>query len=279
MTDINLDRLRPVSSRRNSLVKELRAAFHSGAPTDDLHCALDGSKIVEEAIRSGWRLKAVFFAESARERAGKLLPQLSSHTEILLLPDEVFRSAVLTESPQGIAALAKIREHTLADLLRPENPLIVVAAGLQDPGNLGTIVRSAEAFGASGLTAVEGTVNPFTPKVIRGSAGSVFRLPLLKASSSDVLRALRGRGVRLLATSSHKSTPLQETDLSGPLAIIIGNEGAGVSRDLLAQADQNIGIPHSPKVESLNAGIAASVVLYECSRQRLVTAKARRHEE
>ncbi len=268
MTESNLDRLRPVSSRQNALVKELRAAFHSGGPTDDLHCALDGVKIIEEAIRSGWKLKAVFFAESARERAGKLLPQLGSHTETLLLPDEIFRGAVMTETPQGIAALVRIREHSLAEMLQQEKPLIVVAAGLQDPGNLGTIIRSAEAFGASGLVAVEGTVNPFNPKVIRASAGSVFRLPLLKTNSTSTLSAIRDHGLRVLATSSHKSMPLQEADLTGPVAIVIGNEGAGVSRELLARADQSIGVPHSPKVESLNAGIAASIVLYECARQR-----------
>lgn len=268
MTEVNLDRLRPVSSRQNALVKDLRAAFHSGGPTDEGLCAIEGVKLVEEAIRSGWKLHALFVSEAGRDRAGKLLPQVGSHTETLLLPDEVFRSAVSTESPQGIAALAKIREHTVEEMLRPKDPLIVIAAGLQDPGNLGTIIRSAEAFGAAGLIAAEGTVNPYNPKVIRGSAGSVFRLPVAKTSSREAFAAFRENGVRILATSSHKSTPLPEADLTGPLAIIIGNEGAGVSRELLAQADQNIGIPHSPKVESLNAGIAASVILYECARQR-----------
>jgi len=268
MTEANLDRLRPVSSRQNTLVKELRSAFQAGTPTNDGHCALEGVKIIEEAIRSSWKLKAVFFSEAGRERASRLLPQLSSHTETLLLPDDVFRSAVLTESPQGIAALAKIREHSLDDILRGTDPLIVIAAGIQDPGNLGTIIRSAEAFGATGLVAIEGTVNPFNPKVIRGSAGSVFRLPLSKSSSASALQSMRDKGLRILATSSHKSIPLSEADLTGPLAILIGNEGAGVPRELLSQATQNIGIPHSQKVESLNAGIAASVVLYECARQR-----------
>jgi TrmH family RNA methyltransferase len=156
----------------------------------------------------------------------------------------------------------------LEDILRGTEPLIVIAAGIQDPGNLGTIIRSAEAFGATGLVAIEGTVNPFNPKVIRGSAGSVFRLPLLKSSSASALQAMRDKGLRILATSSHKSIPLNEADLTGPLAILIGNEGSGVPRELLSQATQNIGIPHSQKVESLNAGIAASVVLYECARQR-----------
>jgi TrmH family RNA methyltransferase len=144
----------------------------------------------------------------------------------------------------------------------------VVAAGLQDPGNLGTVIRSAEAFGGTGLVATDGTVNPYNPKVVRGSAGSLFRLPIAKSEGLSAIAAMRERGLRILATSSHKSTPLPELDLTGPVAILFGNEGAGVPRELLKEADQIIGIPHSSKVESLNAGIAASVVLYECARQR-----------
>jgi TrmH family RNA methyltransferase len=262
------DRLRAISSRQNSFVKDLRAAFHHGELTSQGDCGVEGVKAVEEAIRSGIRISAVFVSEAARERANRLLPQLGTHTETLLLPDEVFRSAVTSETPQGIAALVRVKNHTLDDLLRVIEPLIVIAAGLQDPGNLGTVIRSAEAFGATGLVATEGTVNPYNPKVIRSSAGSLFRFPVTKAGGTAAVAALRKRGIRILATSSHKSIPLPTIDLSGPLAIIFGNEGAGVPRDLLKSADQIIGIPHHPKVESLNAGIAASVVLYECSRQR-----------
>ncbi len=262
------DRLRPVSSRQNSFVKDLRSAFHHGELTSDGDCAVEGVKAVEEAIRSGIHISALFVSESLRERANRLLPQLGSHTEILLLPDEIFRSAVTSDTPQGIAALVRVKQHTLEDLLRVIDPLIVVAAGLQDPGNLGTVIRSAEAFGATGLVATEGTVNPYNPKVVRGSAGSLFRFPVTKSEQAALVAALRDRGIRILATSSHKSVPLPDLDLSGPLAIIFGNEGAGVPRDLLKSANQIIGIPHNPRVESLNAGIAAAVVLYECSRQR-----------
>lgn len=262
------ERLRAVSSRQNSFVKDLRAAFHHGELTEQGDCAVEGVKAVEDAIRSSVRISAVFVSESARERANKLLPQIGSHTETLLLPDDVFRSAVISESPQGIAALVRVKQHSLEDLLRVIEPLIVVAAGLQDPGNLGTIIRSADAFGATGLIATEGTVNPYNPKVVRGSAGSIFRFPVAKAEGTATIAALRQRGIRILATSSHKSVPLPELDLSGPLAIMFGNEGSGVPRELLREADQIIGIPHSAKVESLNAGVAASVVLYECARQR-----------
>jgi TrmH family RNA methyltransferase len=262
------DRLRPIASRQNSFVKELRAAFHHGELTSEGDCAVEGVKAVEEAIRSGIRISALFVCESARERANRLLPQLGSHTETLLVSEEVFRSAVTSESPQGIAALVRVKQHTLEDLLRVIEPLIVVAAGIQDPGNLGTVVRSAEAFGATGMVVTDGTVNPYNPKVVRGSAGSIFRFPVTKSESGLAIAALRQRGIRILATSSHKSVPLPELDLNGPLAIVFGNEGAGVPRELLKCADQILGIPHDGKVESLNAGIAASVVLYECARQR-----------
>ncbi|HEU5404337.1 MAG TPA: TrmH family RNA methyltransferase, partial [Terriglobales bacterium] len=172
------DRLRPISSRQNSFVKDLRAAFHHGELTSEGDCAVEGVKTVEEAIRSGIRISAIFVSESARERANRLLPQLGTHTETLLLADDIFRSAVTSDAPQGVAALVRVKQHGLEDLLRVIEPLIVVAAGLQDPGNLGTVIRSAEAFGATGLIATEGTVNPYNPKVIRGSAGSLFRFPV-----------------------------------------------------------------------------------------------------
>ncbi len=131
---------------------------------------------MEEAIRSGLRLGTVFFSESASERLHKLLPQLSAHTEALLLPDEVFASAVPSETPQGVAALVKVKSFSLEQLLAASPALIVIAAGLQDPGNLGTIARSAEAFGANGLLLGERTVSPWNWKAVRASAGSLFRL-------------------------------------------------------------------------------------------------------
>jgi TrmH family RNA methyltransferase len=144
----------------------------------------------------------------------------------------------------------------------------VAIAGVQDPGNLGTILRSAEAFGAGGVLLGEGTVSPFNSKVIRASAGSVFRLPIAKAKLNDVLDQLRAKEIRLIATSSHKSKPLPEANLSSHLAIFIGSEGAGLSRELLSRMDEVVEIPHSPNVESLNAGVAASIVLYEVARQK-----------
>jgi TrmH family RNA methyltransferase len=262
-------RLRRVDGRHNTLVKELRAAFAHGELTPDGYCAIEGMRILEEAIRSGLKFKAVFFRASAENRAERLLPQLAAHVETLLLPDKLFASAVPSETPQGVAALVRCKSFQLEDVLANSaaGPLVAIA-GIQDPGNLGTILRSAEAFGAAGVLLGEGTVSPFNSKVIRASAGSVFRLPIAQTKLSGVLDLMREHGLRLIATSSHKGTPLDQATLTGPVAIFIGSEGAGLPHDLLGKMTEVVAIPHSPNVESLNAGVAASIVLYEAARQK-----------
>lgn len=263
----DLSRLRSISSRQNALLKELRRAFHAGEPTEDGYCAIESVKTIEEAIRSGLRLRAVVFAESARSRADRLLPQLSSHVETIITPDDVFSGIVSTDTPQGVAALVRIPEHDLHTILDTEHALVVVAAGLQDPGNLGTVMRSCEAFGAAGLITTEGTASHFNPKVIRASAGSIFRFPVVKITSGELVSSLRGREIPMLATSSHKGTPIDEVDFERTVAIFIGSEGSGLPRALANAMDESIAIPQSG-AESLNAGVAASVILYEAARQR-----------
>ena len=266
-TSTQADRLRPVAGRHNQRLKELRLAFRRAELTPQGECAIEGVKLIEEALRGSRHLDTVFFSESARPLAEKLLPQINSRTEALVLPNALFNSIVPSDAPQGVAALLKLPTFSPAQLLdRAGNGPIVVAAGLQDPGNLGTILRSAEAFGATGVFLTEGTVSLYNSKVLRGSAGSIFRLPVLRISSAELIPLLRARNVRLLATSSHQGTPLPQVSWTLPLAIFIGNEGAGLSRELTRQMDETIAIPQASQVESLNAGVAASIVLYEAAR-------------
>ncbi len=268
MVQIKTDRLRRVDSRQNALVKELRRAFGKGELTPDGYCAIESVHLIEEAIRSGLRFKAVVFSAAGEARAGRLLPQLGSHVQTLLLANDAFDSAVATESPQGVAALVKPKESSLDRMLAATDPLVVVAAGLQDPGNLGTLLRSAEAFGATGVVLGEGTVSQFNPKVVRASAGSLFRMNVVRGELAKACAAMRARGLRLVATSSHKGVPLPEADLRGGLALLIGNEGSGLPREIMSTMDVVLSIPQAPPVESLNAGVAASVILYEAARQR-----------
>jgi len=269
-------RLRRIEGRHNQLVKQLRQAFSRAELTAAGDCAIEGLRILEEAIRSGLRFSAVFFRESTQDRAQRLLPQIGAQVETLLLPDKLFDSLVPSESPQGVAALVRLKEFSLEGVLeRMHVGPIVVLAGLQDPGNLGTILRSSEAFGSAGVVLGEGTVSPFNSKVVRASSGSVFRLPLVhthgKSASGkleEVCEKLRAKGARLIATSSHRGRSLHEADLKSAAAIFFRNEGAGLPRDVMAKMDEFISIPHAQQVESLNAGVAASIVLYEAARQR-----------
>jgi TrmH family RNA methyltransferase len=261
--------LRRIEGRHNALVKELRQAFDRGELTPAGECAVEGFRIIEEAVRSGLRFRAIFFSEAAQSRTSRLLPQIGAHVETLLLPDKLFRSAVPSETPQGVAALVSVKKSSLQDILdhTGDGPLLVIA-GVQDPGNLGTILRSAEAFGAKGVILGDGTVSAYNSKVVRASAGSVFRVMLSKIVVTEAIAQFRARGIRMLATSSHKGVPLPQANLLGQVAVFVGNEGAGLDKKLLSQMDELITIPHSLRVESLNAGVAASVVLYEFSRRQ-----------
>jgi TrmH family RNA methyltransferase len=262
------ERLRRVEGRHNAVVKELRLAFTRSELTSERECAIEGFRVVEEAVRSGLRFRAVFFSESAEPRAARLLPQIGSHVETLLLPDKLFSSAVPSQTPQGVAALVQVKTFTLENIIDSASGPLLVIAGVQDPGNLGTILRSAEAFGARGVLLGEGTVSAYNSKVVRASAGSVFRVPIAKIDLNTLAAHLRSRGIRLIATSSHKGVPLPDADLTAETAIFIGNEGAGIDKKLLGEMDELVMIPHAPRVESLNAGVAASIVLYEAARQR-----------
>ncbi|MGA7291852.1 MAG: RNA methyltransferase [Terriglobales bacterium] len=260
-------RLRPITGRHNQRLKDLRQAFRRAELTPQGECAIDGIKLLEEALRSGLHLESVFFSESVRPLAEKLLPRINAGTETLILPSALFKSIVPSDAPQGVAALLNLPPASTTQLLdRSSNGPLVVAAGLQDPGNLGTVLRSCEAFAAAGIFLTEGTVSPYNSKVLRGSAGSIFRLPFSRIASAELLALLRKRGVRLLATSPHHGTPLPQISWTLPLAIFIGNEGAGLPREIMHQMDETIVIPQAAQIESLNAGVAASIVLYEAAK-------------
>jgi len=272
-------RLRSITSRGNALVKQLQRAFSKGELTEEGFLAIEGVRLIEEAIRSGLRVRAVFFSESAAGRAQRLLPQLGAHVEALLLPDALLNSIAATEHAQGVAALVHPKQFSMDDVLKSEAPLVVAAVGVQDPGNLGTVLRSAEAFGASGVLLCEGTVSRLNAKVVRAAAGSLFRMPALQISFAELLPRLRARTVRALAASSHKGIPPEAVDMRGAVCLSIGNEGAGLPREVLREADERVAIPHAPQVDSLNAGVAASLLLYEAARQRGTFSKSTAEEK
>jgi TrmH family RNA methyltransferase len=261
--------IRIIQSKQNARLKELRRALAHPIREGRSLAGIEGPNLLEEALRAGLRVECVFAAQGAEGLLERL--KLPPETEILLLPKELLDSALTTEAPQAIAALVETPDWTWEQLLDKEKktaPLVVVLAGLQDPGNLGTILRSAEAFGADGVLTLPGTVSAWNPKAVRASAGSVFRMPLIAASAEEGLARLRAAGVTIWTTAVQGAEPAQEANLAGPVALLIGNEGNGVAEDVAAEADGALTIPCPGPVESLNAAVAASVLLYEASRQR-----------
>ena len=261
--------VRVVQSKQNAHLKELRRALASPGSGARGLAGIEGEKILEEALRAGLRIVTVFVAQGS-ERLLDTLP-LPPETELLLLPRKLLDSALATETPQPIAALVEPPDWNWAHLLGGSQevaPLVVVLAGLQDPGNLGTILRSAEAFGATGVVSLPGTVSAWNPKAVRASAGSVFRVPLLATGERECLQRLREAGVKIFATTARAAQPADLVDMASSAALLIGNEGNGVPEQIAGQADGTITISCPGPVESLNAAVAASVLLYEASRQR-----------
>lgn len=264
--------IRIVQSRQNARVKELRAAFTRGIRTEHGLLAIEGEHLLQEAIASRLEVATVFL----RSGNEPLLDQLGipETAEIIGLPPEIFASAVHTGSPQGIAALIKPMAFTLADVLAGPQPLLLITAGLQDPGNLGTLIRSAEAFGATGYITLSGTASLDNQKTLRASAGSIFRLPgvalaSIATSENELFTALEKRGIKALAAVAAKGESLARHNLSEPCALIVGNEGGGIPAEILRRAYALVTIPTPGRVESLNAAVAGSILLHEAAQQRM----------
>jgi TrmH family RNA methyltransferase len=254
-----------VSSLKNPLLREVRKALARGVLTPDGFCAAESFHLLDEAIRSGCRVKAIIAAESA---AASVQPHLRGLNGVraLALPDALFRDLASTESAQGVVALVQPPAWKLDDLFRGRS-LVVALDGVQDPGNAGAIVRAAEAFGASGAIFVKGSASPFNAKTLRASAGSLFRLPFVTGMDEDaVCKALAGRVDEVLAAMPRGRKTLDQVDLTRRFALIVGGEGRGVS-DVLRACAADVRIP-TTGVESLNAAMSAVVFLYEAARQR-----------
>jgi TrmH family RNA methyltransferase len=263
------DTILHVHSRQNARLKELRQHLLHPAGVDG-RIAIEGIHLLQEAVRSGLAIETLFL----REDLAAQMPPVPAR-ETLLVAEDAFDHACATETPQGVAALVQTPTASLPQILQNDSPLLVVLDGIQDPGNLGTIFRSAEAFGASGVLLLPGTVSPWNQKAVRASAGSVFRVPLVSVADTHTLvRLLHQHSIALYAAVARNGTGVAQTPLTGPVALLIGNEGAGVSAKLLHLADGRVYIPCVGPVESLNAGVAASILLYAASQQRSMETKS-----
>jgi TrmH family RNA methyltransferase len=270
--------IQTITSAANPLLREVRRAVSRGERTADGLSIAEGFHLLEEALRSGCEVPVVIASEACLETVERQVRGLSS-TRIVVLPAPLFQSIASTETPQGVMALVRVPECATDQVFRGES-LVVVLDGLQDPGNVGAIVRAAEAFGATGLLFLKGSASPWNPKTLRASAGSLFRLPFV--AGVDIGRAktkLRERRVAVYAAMPYTPERRQAAaaDFVRPCAIIVGSEGRGISKELYG-VGEDVAIP-TTGVESLNAAVATSVLLYEASRQRREASRQRARQE
>jgi len=263
-------RIRQIGSPTNSLVKVYRRALANGA-TREGWLAVEGPFLVKEALAAApaVRTHSVLITESGSAKFSGLLEGLPAEAEAVEVPDRLFEQVAQTQNPQGIAALVELPHYNLDPILAGQNLLLLVACGLQDPGNLGTLMRSAAAFGASALCTLPETVSPFNPKAVRSSAGAIFRIPILAGLAvSDLVHRLRAARVRIVAADRHSPSPLHEAYLKGSLAFLVGREASGLPPEIAREASLRLSIPIRPGMDSVNAATAGSVFLYEVARQR-----------
>jgi TrmH family RNA methyltransferase len=208
-------------------------------------------------------------AESSSAKFARLMERLPAEAEAVQVPDRLFEQVAQTQNPQGIAGLVELPARNLDTILAGQDLLLLVACGLQDPGNLGTLMRSAAAFGASALFTLQETVSPFNPKAVRSSAGAIFHIPVLAGLPANELpNRLRAAQIRIIAADRHSPSPLDQADLRGSLAIMVGREASGLPPEIAREASLLLSIPIRPGMDSVNAATAASVFLYEVARQR-----------
>jgi TrmH family RNA methyltransferase len=262
-----------ITSSQNKFVK-MAASLKEKKYRDELDLfVVEGVRLVEEAARSNWQVEACIYIAEAKEdaRTQELLLLLQSQNcRTIEVSAAIYGKITEVKQPQGIMAVMKKCVYQLNDFLADiEKPFFVVLDEVQDPGNVGTIIRTAAAAGCTGVILTKGCADVFAAKVVRASMGSLFHVPLFTGLiQKEVITYLNKYGIAILATSLESSTIYFKTDFNKPVAVVFGNEGSGVSNQLLEEAKGRLHIPLLGNVESLNVAASAAVILYEAVRQR-----------
>ncbi len=265
-----------IESIDNPKVKEVRSLHKKKYRRSLGKYFIEGKRIVEEALEHGARIERIFISseyKGAKEFQNSSLWSMLKDIEISTVSEKVFYSMAKTESPQGIIAVIHKEVRSLEEFLNqmPYNPFIVTLENIQDPGNMGTIIRTAEAAGVDLILITKNSTDPYGDKSLRSSMGAIFMIPIIEVEGMDWVQHLKNRGIKLIATDLSAEKPYEELNYQGGINIIIGNEGHGISKDLLIQADLRTIIPIYGNIESLNASIASGILLYKAREKRECT--------
>ena len=254
-----------ITSTSNPQVKNLQQLGRKAKLRNEQDVFLvEGTKMYLEAPAE--RIRKVYLSQSLYEEKGESF--VKGH-DVEILEDRVFAAACDTKTPQGVLCMVQQYHYRLEDLLKKKNPLLMILENLQDPGNLGTMIRTGEGAGITGVIMNNQTVDIFNPKTIRATMGSIFRVPFVYVPElSPVLTQMHEKGIHTYAAHLKGQKYYDSFSFREPTAFLIGNEGNGLTKEISDQAGQYLKIPMEGKVESLNASIAAALLMYEAHRQR-----------
>lgn len=260
-----------ITSPSNPTIKEIKSLYRKKERWSKNSFIIEGIKMVEECVDNNYPLSHIVYCDELFNIRGadQIWEKIKTHDRLIKISNKLYREISQLENPQGILAVAKFRLNSIDEILNKSNPFILLLDRLQDPGNMGTIIRTADAFSIDGIIISEGSVDVYNPKVVRSTMGSIFRMPLYFTRDLEkMIEELKDRHIKVYSTSLKGNKYIQDVNFRQPSALIIGNESRGVSKDLEKLADQLIKIPMSGEAESLNAAIASSIIMYEALRQR-----------
>jgi len=262
-----------ISSNQNTLIKDIKALKVRKYREERKEFFIEGARFLEEALKEKLQISRIFLSSSFIENKcnNDFLSILSSEMyDAFVLTDKLFEEISDTENPQGVLAVLKMKNYSFNEILSNNN-MIIILESIQDPGNMGTIIRTADAAGFSGIVISKGCVDIYNPKVLRSTMGSIFHLPMyLSENLMETIDEMKQKGIKLFASHLSSTSSFFETNLTGDIAIIIGNEANGISSEIASKADSLIKIPMSGKAESLNVSVAAGLLMYEAVRQRIM---------
>lgn len=270
---------RRISSPQNAAYKQAAKYVHTKDARKDGVFLMEGIRAVDEVLKAeDWVVKSIWIGEALTKDAPDYVKKVEMQAEcpMNIIPDAMLKKLSETETPQGIVAVVERRSFRITEVLKEaalkkEKPLLVILENLQDPGNVGTIIRTADAVGATAVVVTKGTADVYSSKVIRSTMGSLLHIPVCIVEAVPALsEALKKAGVQVLAAALKDSVSIYDADMTKPTALLVGNEGNGLSDDAILSASQAVKIPMPGQAESLNAAMAGGVLLYEALRQRMI---------
>lgn len=262
-----------VESSSNTKFKWIKSLLKKKSRWKEDSFIIEGVRSVEQALDSEHEVECIVYSESVEktDRGFKLLERVQdSNIKVICLDEKLFKEISETEEPQWIMAVVRFGFKSLEESLKTEGNFFVLLDRVQDPGNMGTIIRTGEAFGANGIIVTDGCVDVYNSKTVRSTMGALLDISLIYYEDiEEAISELKSRGIKIVSSSLNTENMLYDIDLREDMALVVGNEGSGISERVVELSDELAKIPMVGKAESLNAGVASGVFMYEVLRQRI----------